>query len=132
MKITYRSIQPEDYDQVRALLIENGWAARVTDAEQFRAIVERADRAVVALNDERVVGFARALSDGVSNAYISMVAVAADVRRQGVGRRLVEHLMKGDTGDITWVLRAGRDSRGFWERLGFSASQIAMERVRRS
>jgi hypothetical protein len=40
--------------------------------------------------------------------------------------------MQGDNeGDITWVLRAGRDSRGFWERLGFTASDIAMERVRR-
>jgi N-acetylglutamate synthase-like GNAT family acetyltransferase len=59
------------------------------------------------------------------------IAVAADMRRQGIGRRLVETLMQEDSGDITWVLRAGRESRGFWERLGFKASDIAMERVRR-
>ena len=34
------------------------------------------------------------------------------------------------TDSITWVLRAGRESRGFWERLGFVASEIAMERIR--
>jgi len=78
-----------------------------------------------------VVGFARALCDGVSNGYISMLAVARDLRRQGIGRQLVERLMLEDTGEITRILRAGRDSRGFWQRLGFVASDFTMERVRR-
>jgi ribosomal protein S18 acetylase RimI-like enzyme len=129
--VVYRPIQTDDYAAVQTFLVENGWGARVSDVERFRAIVEGADRTVVALDGGRVVGFARALCDGVSNGYISMVAVAADLRRQGIGRRLVETLMQEGSGDITWVLRAGRESRGFWERLGFMASEIAMERVRR-
>jgi ribosomal protein S18 acetylase RimI-like enzyme len=130
--VVYRPVQTDDYEAVQKFLADNGWAARVSDVEQFRAMIDGADRTVVALDGERVVGFARALCDGVSNGYISMVAVAEDLRRQGIGRCLVEHLTEGDIGgDITWVLRAGRDSRGFWERLGFNASVIAMERVRR-
>ena len=129
--VVYRPIQPDDYEAVQTFLADNGWAARVSDVERFRAMIDGADRTVVALEGGRVVGFARALCDGVSNGYISMVAVTNDLRRQGIGRRLVEHLMQEDIGgDITWVLRAGRDSRGFWERLGFKASDIAMERVR--
>jgi GNAT superfamily N-acetyltransferase len=130
--VFYREVQPDDYEAVQIFLAENGWAVRVSNSERFRAMLDGADRTVVALDGSRVVGFARALCDGVSNGYISMVAVAEDVRRQGIGRRLVEQLMHGDTGgEITWVLRAGRDSRGFWEHLGFTASNIAMERVRR-
>jgi ribosomal protein S18 acetylase RimI-like enzyme len=130
--VVYRSIQPDDYEAVQKFLADNGRAARVSDIERFRAMIDGADRTVVALDRERVVGFARALCDGVSNGYISMVAVAEDLRRQGIGRRLVEYLMQGNIGgNITWVLRAGRESRGFWERLGFKASDIAMERVRR-
>jgi ribosomal protein S18 acetylase RimI-like enzyme len=95
-------------------------------------MLDGADRTVVALEGLRVVGFGRALCDGVSNGYISMIAVDENLRRQGIGRRLVEHLTQEDVGgDITWVLRAGRDSRGFWQRLGFTTSDIAMERVRR-
>src|SRR6266850_5677267 len=121
--IVYRPIQTDDYEAVQTFLADNGWAARVSDVVRFRAMLDGADRTVVALDGGRVVGFARALCDGVSNGYISMVAVAEDLRRQGVGRRLVEHLMQGDiAGEITWVLRAGRDSRGFWEHLGFKAS----------
>jgi ribosomal protein S18 acetylase RimI-like enzyme len=131
--IAYRPIQISDYAAVQTFLADNGWAARVSNPERFRAMIEGADRTVVALDGGRVVGFARALCDGVSNGYISMVAVAEEHRRQGIGRRLVEHLMQGDSSeDITWVLRAGHDSRGFWERMGFAASDVAMERVRRS
>ena len=130
--IIYRPVQADDYEAVQIFLADNGWAARVSDAERFRATLDGADRTVVALDEGRVVGFARALCDGVSNGYISMVAVAENLRRQGIGRRLVEHLTHGDgAGEITWVLRAGRGSRGFWERLGFTTSDIAMERVRR-
>jgi GNAT superfamily N-acetyltransferase len=130
--IEYRGVRPDEYEDLRCFLSDCGWAARVRDPERFRAIVEGADRTVVAVEAGRIVGFARALCDGVSNGYISMVAVAEGRRRQGIGRALVERVTAGDeAGRITWVLRAGRGSRGFWERVGFSASAIAMERVRR-
>jgi predicted N-acetyltransferase YhbS len=86
-------------------------------------------RTIVAIDDARVVGFARALCDEVSNGYISMVAVAEERRGQGIGREMVRRLIKDDTG-ITWVLRAGRGSEAFWEKVGFKASEVAMEKVR--
>ena len=125
----FRSITSEDYETVRQFLTEVGWQHRVGTAEQFRRMMEKTDLTVVAWDDSRIVGFARALCDGVSNGYISMVAVAAERRGQGIGRRLVEFLI-GDDLNITWVLRAGRGSGSFWEKLGFKASQVAMERVR--
>jgi ribosomal protein S18 acetylase RimI-like enzyme len=131
--IEYRPVRPDDFAGLQAFLSEQGWAARVHDPERFRALLSGAQRTVVAIDDKRIVGFARALCDGVSNGYISMVAVAEDLRGQGVGRRLVEQLMQGDSDEeITWVLRAGRGSSGFWQRLGFTVSELAMERVRRA
>ena len=125
----FRPITPEDYEPVRRFLSEAGWAHRVGDAEKFRKMLEHTSRTVVALEGGRVVGFARALCDEVSNGYISMVAVAEDRRGRGVGRELVRRLVGADTG-LTWVLRAGRGSGGFWEKMGFRASEVAMERVR--
>jgi ribosomal protein S18 acetylase RimI-like enzyme len=125
----FRSITPEDYELVRQFLAEVGWQHRVSSPEQFRRMMEKTDRTVVAWDDSRIVGFARALCDGVFNGYISMVAVAAERRGQGIGRKLVECLI-GDDLHITWVLRAGRESGRFWEKIGFKGSEMAMERVR--
>ncbi len=126
----YLPIRPLDYEQVCAFLCENGWAHRFSDPERFAKMMQGTDRTVVAWDEGRVVGFGRALCDGVSNGYLSMVAVAEDRRGQGIGRELVRRLM-GDDPDITWTLRAGRGREGFWRKMGFVVSEIAMERTRR-
>jgi len=97
-------------------------------------MIRGANRTVVALENSRVVGFARALFDGASNGYISTVTVAADRRGRGIGRMLVQKLMEVDDPEkITWVLRAGRRSSvPFWEKMGFSKSDTAMEIVRKA
>jgi ribosomal protein S18 acetylase RimI-like enzyme len=128
-RIEFRRIHPDDYEAVRQFLSELGWHQRVADPERFQKMIEHSSRTVVAVDDLRVVGFARAVCDEVSNGYISMVGVAADKRGQGIGRELVRQLIEGDSG-ITWVLRAGRGSNGFWERMGFKVSEVAMERIR--
>lgn len=131
MTIKFREVEPGDYDGLQQFLSEQGWADRVGDVDRFRAMLDGTALTVLALDGDTIVGFARALCDDACNAYISMVAVAQEYRRQGIGRELVTRLMSGDTeGRITWVLRARPDSVGFWTRLGFSPSSIAMERVR--
>lgn len=124
-----RAITPEDYEAVRQFLVEVGWRQRVGSSERFCIMMQNSDLTAVAWDASRVVGFARALCDGVSNGYISMVAVAAERRGEGIGRQLVDFLMGDDPG-ITWVLRAGRGSEEFWSRVGFKRSEVAMERVR--
>jgi ribosomal protein S18 acetylase RimI-like enzyme len=133
MEIEYRPIEIQDHESVRRFLSELGWQNRVQDPARFGRMMAQADRTVVAFEGPRVVGFGRALCDGVSNGYLSMIAVAADKRRQGIGRELVQRLTADDEDEhITWVLRAGRDSSAFWRRLGFTESQIAMERTRQT
>ena len=117
-KIEFRPLTPDDYEPVRQFLSEMGWQQRVADPEKFKAMMELTSRTVVAVDGSRIVGFARALCDEVSNGYISMVGVAADKRGQGIGCELVRQLMEEDAG-ITWVLRAGRGSSGFWGKMGF-------------
>ena len=132
MRTIFRAVEPGDYAQVRQLLVNTGWQQRVQDGDRFERMVSGANRTVVAVEQERVVGFARALFDGASNGYISTVAVAGDQHGQGIGRELVKRLMDVDRpANITWVLRAGRGSTGFWEKMGFKKSETAMEIVRR-
>ncbi len=125
----FRPIASHDYEAVRQLLCEAGWQHRIAEPEKFKMMLDNSDRTIVAVDGSRIVGFARALCDEVSNGYISMVAVAPNVRRQGIGSELICQLTKDDH-DITWVLRAGRGSDGFWKKIGFKTSEIAMEKCR--
>jgi ribosomal protein S18 acetylase RimI-like enzyme len=98
---------------------------------RFAEVFGAADRSVVADDDGVVVGYVRAITDGVSNGYIGTTAVAPTHRRQGIARRMVAHLI-GDDDRITWVLRAGRGgAQEFWASVGFVPSAVAMERLRR-
>jgi len=127
--IEYRPAISSDYPSIRRFLAANGWQKRVATALRFSRMMDAADRTVVAIDGVRVVGFARALCDGVSNGYIGTVAVAEEMRGHGIGREMVKRLM-GDDPQITWVLRAGRGSEAFWRKMGFSESTTAMERNR--
>ncbi len=125
-----REIQPSEIEPARLLLSQNGWAHRVADPDLFSQLIAKSQRAFVAVENGAVIGFARAICDDLSNGYLSMVVVASNYRRRGIGRALVMAVM-GTNPAVTWVLRAGRPQEiPFFERLGFTASTIAMERTR--
>lgn len=127
-----RQIKESEFEPAYELLTCNGWSKRIHSLAEFASLVSASQIANVAVVEGEVVGFVRALTDGQSNGYLSMLVVAEERRRQGIGRALVEQVL-GVNSRVTWVLRAGRPGAPeFFSRLGFEFSSLAMERRRAS
>jgi ribosomal protein S18 acetylase RimI-like enzyme len=127
-----RDLQQEEIEPVRHFLCSNGWGHRLGDADRFRRIVAGSQRTAVAVLEGQIVGFARGVTDGVSNGYLSMVGVDPKHRRKGIGGRLVAHVVGSDR-SLTWVLRADREGAPlFFAAIGFVPSNAAMELRRAS
>jgi GNAT superfamily N-acetyltransferase len=125
-----RDATAADAESIRLFLCANGWSHRLGDAAWFAALLAASQRTAVAECDGQIVGFARGITDGLSNGYLSMVVVAPAHRGRGIGRALVRHVT-GDDPAVTWVLRAGREgAERFFSKLGFTMSASAMERKR--
>jgi GNAT superfamily N-acetyltransferase len=97
----------------------HGWT-HAGDPPRLRTAIECSSYAVVAIEDERVVGFARAMSDEAFAVYIADILVAPDVQRQGIGRTLTEAILDHYPMDRFHhqVLVAERGAEGFYRRLG--------------
>ena len=81
----------------------------------FRFIVARAP-------DGRHVGMGRAISDGVSDAYIQDVVVLRELRGRGIGAEMVRRLTaECEAAGLAWIgLIAEPDTQRFYTPLGFA------------
>ena len=67
-----------------------------------------------------MVGFARAISDGVGYAYLADVFIDKDHRGQGLGVELVDTMIdRGPGATFRWTLHTS-DAHGLYERFGFT------------
>lgn len=67
-----------------------------------------------------MIGFARALSDGVAFAYLADVFVLPGHRGQGVGRALVAEMVEAGPGaEFRWLLHTA-DAHGLYAGFGFA------------
>src|SRR5260221_6596829 len=117
--IAYRDDPNVDLDQLASLIAGEGWFER--SREVLAGQVSGARWVVSAWDGVRLVGFAPAISDGVANAYVSTVVVAAEHRGRGSGRAMIERLVGGGEGGRR-VLHARAGVKRFDAKVGFPAA----------
>lgn len=115
--VTWREGGPVDPVALARLFAAVGFS-RSQDPAHLRAMVEGARWVVSAWAGDELVGFARAISDGVSNAYVSTVAVHPDHQRRGIGRELMRRLVEG-RGEVKFVVHTSPAGEGLYRSLGF-------------
>ena len=114
-----RQVEPE---QLLPLFQQTGWAGKRT-LEGIRRMLAATPVALGAWQDDRLVGFARAITDGVYRALIDDVVVEKSVRGQGVGSELIQRLTERLADVETVFLRCGENVAGFYEKHRFRRSK---------
>lgn len=109
-----------DLDALVAFLTTQAYWGRWRGRDDITRQVQTAWRVVAAYRDDRMVGFARAVSDGVALAYLADVYVEDDHRGRGLGQHLVGEIVEGRGAAVfRWMLHTA-DAHGLYARFGFA------------
>ncbi|HET8614539.1 MAG TPA: GNAT family N-acetyltransferase [Actinomycetales bacterium] len=110
-----------DVDAAWDFLVSDAYWGRWRTKDDFRRQVASAWRVVGCYDgDGRMVGFARAWSDGVASAYLADVYVLTEHRGRGLGSALVRTMVdEGPGRDFRWMLHTA-DAHPLYRRHGFS------------
>lgn len=122
-KITYRIVSEVSTDEAFELYREAGWWADEWPPDGIPDLVAGSFKFAAALNEAgKLVGTARAISDGVSDAYIQDVVVSSAYRKQGIGSSLIRLLIAElQAAGVDWIGLIGKPGTAeFYESLGFS------------
>ena len=93
--------------------------------ELHRKAFEASQATVFAYSENRLVGFARALSDGVCQAALYDVAVVPEFQRQGIGAQLVKTLLIQFT-HLNVILYSSPGKEDFYRKLGMRKMKTGM------
>ena len=124
IQASYKIVHETDAKAVLELYLQAGWW-KSEDGEQdldvIAQIVANSFCFVIATVDNNIIGMGRAISDGISDAYIQDVTVQKDFRGQGIGkgimRTLVNFLKEQNLKWIGLISEPGYEN--FYAGLGF-------------
>jgi GNAT superfamily N-acetyltransferase len=111
-----------DVDAVHAFISRESYWGRGRSRERVERAIGGSLRVVGVYGDGEQVGFARAVSDGVTVAYLADVYVLPAFRGRGLGVALVREILDGDADalapEVRWLLHTA-DAQGLYAQLGF-------------
>ena len=119
-----------DVGALVAFLTTEAYWGRWRQRADIEAQLSSAWRVVGLYRESSMVGFARAVSDGVAFGYLADVFVEPAHRGRGLGHELVREIVDGNGASaFRWMLHT-RDAHGVYADLGFAPPGAdAMERA---
>jgi len=125
-----------DLHQLQALLNKSAFWAVDRQIEDLQIALDRSEPVISAWDNEKLIGFARATSDGVYRATIWDVTIDCDYQRLGLGRKLVETTLGHPSMQrVERIYLTTTHQQVFYERLGFlvnNSTTMILDRSKRS
>ena len=121
IEIKFVNNWPED--EIVELYKAGGWWKESYESSGVGQLIKGSYAFAVVVDKKtgKTIGMGRIISDGVSDAYIQDLIVLPEFRNRGIGKQLVQLLLKRCKGDgILWIgLIAEPDQDGFYSTIGF-------------
>ncbi len=119
--ITYtQSLEGIKEEQLHGFFV--GWP-NPPSAGAFLKVLEGSYRVWLALEDEKVVGFINAVSDGVMAAYIPLLEVLPAYQGRGIGKALVESMLDSLEDFYMVDLLCDSGLQPYYEKFGMQKAQ---------
>ena len=115
-----------DWRQVAATLKEVGMGHHAPEVHEQAFAASHTT--VFAWQGEAMIGFGRAISDGICHAALYDVAVRPAFQGQGIGTRIVAAILAGLPPTCTVILFASPGKEPFYRTLGFRRMLTGMAR----
>jgi len=123
-KVKIEIVQTADMEQVKGLYKDAGWwdDDDNKDPNLIHKIIQGSFCFAAASLNAKLIGMGRAISDGVSDAYIQDVVVLSEFRKKGIGVLIMDELVKHlKSKNINWIsLISEPKAVSFYQRYGFS------------
>ncbi|MBV8887700.1 MAG: GNAT family N-acetyltransferase [Chroococcidiopsidaceae cyanobacterium CP_BM_RX_35] len=112
-----------DLSQLQSLLKRGAFWAQERSVEDLSIAIANSNPVITVWDQERLIGFARATSDGIYRATIWDVVIQPDYRSAGLGRKLVETVLSHPhMNRVERVYLMTTHQQQFYERIGFKAN----------
>ncbi|MBM7366606.1 GNAT family N-acetyltransferase [Gordonia hydrophobica] len=122
-----------DYDAIVEFLTHHVYWGTWRSPTDIRAAIAGSWRVVGAVDTTtgELVAFARAISDGVTVAYLADVFVVPSARGHALGKKLVDQMIeRGPGAHFRWLLHTA-DAHGLYKQFGFvEPDETVLERRR--
>lgn len=120
----------EQTQMIAGLYRAQGWRQPCDDdsPQWIRKLVAGSHCFVVAVKGEEIVGMGRAISDGISDAYIQDLTVRSNHRNQGIGGKILRTILERLHADgLRWIgLIAEPGSSNLYRHAGFREMPAAV------
>ena len=112
-----------DFEQLQELFNESAFWAQGRSIKDLSIAIANSEPVISVWDAERLIGFARATSDGIYRATIWDVVVHPDYQGAGLGRKLVETILSHPhVNRVERVYLMTTHQQSFYERIGFECN----------
>ena len=124
-KMDFRIVEGADQisiDEVIRLLETTYWANK-RSKEQIRKSMDNSScYGIYLINEQKLAGFARVISDFATTYYLADVVIDPDCRHRGLGKALVSHIVSLPEYAGLRGLLLTKDAHGRYEKYGFETA----------